>query len=132
MSYHIPLDQFRVQDARLPEFQSAENFPTEGAFLLPPRIGNRRLFVIASCDLGWEHVSVSIREGVRTPVWAEMAYVKAIFWDAEDCVIQYHPPESEYVNMHPNVLHLWRPVGVQVLRPHPLLVGLKGVTFAAA
>ena len=37
---------------------------------------------------------------------------KALFWDEDDCVIQYHPPRSEYVNNHQNCLHLWRPIGV--------------------
>lgn len=58
----------------------------------------------------WEHVSVHIVEygKQRTPTWAEMCAVKDIFWDAEECAVQYHPPKSEYVNIHPHVLHLWK------------------------
>lgn len=56
---------------------------------------------------GWEHVSVSCLR--RPPNWQEMCFVKDLFWDPEDCVIQFHPPpHSVYVNVHQNVLHLWR------------------------
>jgi len=59
---------------------------------------------------GWEHVSVHIMEygKQRTPTWAEMCAVKSIFWEDSECVIQYHPAVSNYVNLHPHVLHLWR------------------------
>jgi len=46
-----------------------------------------------------------------------------LFWDAEDVVIQYHPAKSEYVNVHDNCLHLWRPVGVELPTPPRELVG---------
>jgi hypothetical protein len=55
---------------------------------------------------GWEHVSVSLRD--RTPTWTEMCLIKDLFWDPEDCVLQFHPPKSQYVNCHPHCLHLWR------------------------
>jgi hypothetical protein len=77
---------------------------------------------------GWEHVSVhayrtrktgrTIILGydvgkpeiqARTPTWAEMAFVKALCWDDEDVVMQLHPARASYVNVHPHVLHLWRP-----------------------
>lgn len=56
------------------------------------------------CDL--EHVSVRAKKG--TPSWETMCVVKDLFWEDEDEVIQYHPKKSQYVNMHPNVLHMWR------------------------
>jgi hypothetical protein len=37
-----------------------------------------------------------------------MCFVKRLCWDGEDVVVQFHPRESTYVNVHPNVLHLWR------------------------
>lgn len=55
---------------------------------------------------GWEHVSVSTER--RIPNWTEMCFVKNLFWDEEDCVVQFHPPASRYVNRHPYCLHLWR------------------------
>ena len=82
---------------------------------------HRPLDVIFSDGLGWEHVSVSTRG--RCPNWPEMCLVKNLFWSPEDCVIQYHPPEAEYVNDHPYCLHLWRPQGVAVPIPPRYLIG---------
>lgn len=63
---------------------------------------------------GWEHVSVSVsymntnRKIIhRTPTWDEMCMVKRMFFEPEECVLQFHPPESEYVNVHKHCLHLW-------------------------
>lgn len=78
--------------------------------------------VIASDGMGWEHVSVSRKD--RVPSWDEMCRVKNLFWDIEDCVIQFHPPLSNYINNHPNCLHLWRPIGFDLPMPDALLVGI--------
>jgi hypothetical protein len=70
----------------------------------------------------WEHVSVSVvspgsrKPAGRVPTWGEMCFVKRTFWKAEETVLQFHPAESQYVNAHDLVLHLWRLVGVD----HPL------------
>ncbi len=71
----------------------------------------------------FEHVSISVPGEKRCPTWNQMAWVKDLCWDAEECVIQYHPPKSEYVNCHPFVLHLWKPVGVEIPRPPMLTIG---------
>ena len=70
---------------------------------------------------GWEHVSVSTER--RPPNWQEMSYVKDLFWDGEETVVQYHPPKSRYVNRHPYCLHLWRHRQHDDLLPPMLLVG---------
>lgn len=76
----------------------------------------RKLTVVAGGDEeGWEHVSVSLPD--RTPTWREMCFIKSLFWDPEDIVVQIHPRASEYVNAHPNCLHLWRPIGWDILQP---------------
>lgn len=54
---------------------------------------------------GWEHVSISGQK--FTPSWAEMCWVKDVFWLAEEPAFQMHPPKSEWVNNHPFCLHLW-------------------------
>jgi hypothetical protein len=54
-----------------------------------------------------------------------MCHVKALFWDPEDWVVQYHPAESEYVNNHPHTLHLWRPTAATLPTPPSILVGVK-------
>lgn len=71
----------------------------------------------------WEHVSVSLEH--RCPTWEEMCIVKALFWDDEETVLQFHPPESDYVNQHRFCLHLWRYKG-EMPRPPSIAVGLKG------
>jgi hypothetical protein len=74
----------------------------------------------------WEHVSVSHRD--RTPTWEEMCWVKDLFWSEDEVVVQYHPAKRDYVNCHPNCLHMWRPAGRKGKLPVPpaILVGPKG------
>lgn len=62
----------------------------------------------------WEHVSVSAS---TVPTWAEMCWVKNLFWHPDEWVVQFHPAESSYVNDHARTLHLWRPVGVAIPTP---------------
>lgn len=113
-----------------------------GRFLVRGPAGDMLLLVVGPGDMetwesiGWpppcfEHVSVSVRRAGnanqsadRCPTWEEMSFVKDLVWAAEECVIQYHPPRSEYVNCHPHCLHLWRPVGVELPRPPQLAVGI--------
>lgn len=121
MSFHVP-ERHRVRHG---ELASLPRHGNNGAFELPAVIPGRQLWTVASDGLGWEHVSVSVRQKKRVfiPTWKEMAHVKALFWDAEDVVIQYHPARSQYVNNHEAVLHLWRPVGVALPVPDANLVG---------
>lgn len=77
----------------------------------------------------WDHVSCHARtpsvnhtHRQRTPTWDEMCHVKNLFWDPDECVVQFHPAESEYVNTHPNVLHLWKHVDVAFPTPPMLCV----------
>lgn len=81
---------------------SNENY---GAFQMSFR--GQWLRVVASCGLGWDHVSVSRPD--RTPTWDEMCFVKSQFFYGDEAVMQLHPPEASYVNNHRYCLHLWRP-----------------------
>jgi hypothetical protein len=123
MAFHVP-DKFRVLMGPLASTVADGN---NGCFLFideRQRQFNKQhsvLRAIASDGDGWEHVSVSWPH--RTPTWEEMCEVKALFWDKEDCVVQYHPPESDYVNCHPFTLHLWRQVGAEFPRPPTYMVG---------
>lgn len=119
MTFRVP-ERHRIKVGRM---ASDETYGCNGAFDVALNRG-QRVFVIASDQLGWEHVSVSRKD--RPPTWEEMCQVKALFWSDEDCVIQYHPPRSEYVNNHPNCLHLWRPIDVRVPMPPSIMVGFKG------
>lgn len=116
--FKIP-EMFRVREGKM---ASDESFGNNGMFIVPLK-HQQRLLVLATDGAGWEHVSVSRRD--RCPTWEEMCQVKEMFWDDEDCVIQYHPPKSEWVNNHPRCLHMWRPIGIELPRPHPMLVGFK-------
>ncbi len=71
----------------------------------------------------WEHVSISLPN--RNPNWEEMCFVKSLFWEPEETVIQIHPPESVYVNQHPFCLHLWKLVDFKQPLPPSIFVGLK-------
>ena len=127
MSFHVP-EAWRVRSGYA---ASDESFGNNGAFFVPNGRDRRGppLKVIASDGEGWEHVSVSLPN--RCPTWEEMAAIKALFWDASDCVVQFHPPSSEYVNNHPYCLHLWRPTGHDIPTPPALLVGFKSVGVIA-
>lgn len=96
---------------------------TYGEFVLVHPSGSV-LFVIAAdgLDTRFDHVSVSVRKENRCPTWEEMCWVKGLFWEPEECVIQYHPPKSEYVNHHPFVLHMWKPLDVDIPRPPTICV----------
>jgi hypothetical protein len=118
MAFHVP-EQFRI--TRGPKATTSA-YGNNGFFLLTLKKGTR-LFAMAGEGDGWEHVSVSRTD--RAPLWEEMCQVKDLFWDAEDCVVQYHPPKSEYINNHDFCLHLWRPIGVEMPRPDAFMVGIK-------
>lgn len=117
--FHVP-EKYRVTSGLMGSTAAEGN---NGAFMVPFR--SYGFFVVASDGLGWEHVSVSLKN--RTPNWEEMSFFKDLFWDPEDCVVQFHPPKSEHVNNHPHCLHLWRMSGENFPRPVPGLVGSPGV-----
>ena len=104
-----------------------------GHFLLPAGATGRELFCVASDGGGWEHVSVSAhgRQLKKPPNWDEMARVKDTFWGEDDVVLQYHPAKKDYVNNMPGVLHLWRPIGVELPAPLSILVGKQGEDWEA-
>jgi len=89
------------------------------------RMGMKQLRVVASEGEGWKHVSVSIEGENTPPKWDTMCAVKDLFWESEDCVVQFHPPRSEYVNFHPGCLHLWQPIDQPFPTPPSIMVGPK-------
>lgn len=126
MSWKIPENR-RIRDKRF----GVKGEP-HGAFAFDSPERNFKLLVIASNSEGWEHASARAIKHLtpnncieRIPSWNEMCFVKAQFWDDEDIVMQLHPKKSEYVNNHPCVLHLWRPIGIEIPTPPSILVGLK-------
>jgi hypothetical protein len=53
----------------------------------------------------WVHVSMSYP--AKLPGWNVVRMVKDRFIGRDKRAIQVLPPQSEYVNHHPNTLHLW-------------------------
>ena len=117
MSFHVP-NEYRFRDKNSP-YGSDDNFGNCGAFFIP--FESRDLKCVASQGEGWEHVSVSLAN--RCPNWREMSFLKDLFWDEEDTVVQYHPPKSQYINNHPYCLHLWRPIKKKIPLPPSILIG---------
>lgn len=76
--------------------------------------------VVASDGGGWDHVSVSLPN--RCPNWEEMCFVKDLFWDDEETVLQFHPKKSEYVNRCATCLHLWKPHSVEIELPPKVFI----------
>jgi len=145
------LDPYRIEHGLM---GSPRDGSRRGAFII--QVADQRketvLMVIATdgCDdngieiddpsLAWEHVSVHTRYDagtalkpdikMRIPTWPEMQLVKTLFWDDDERVIQFHPPEEEYVNQHPFVLHLWKPCPSAMGKfdsmtwPNKMLVGI--------
>ena len=103
------LEQFRV------DIYGLHGDEHNGAFRV--YVGGRSFNVIASNGGGWEHVSVTRNNGKRCPTWDEMCAIKAMFFEQDEVVMQLHPAEKDYVNIHPYCLHLWRPVGQDIPLP---------------
>jgi hypothetical protein len=122
--FHVP------ERDRLAGYDGGEPGIPAGEFLVESCEPGWRLVLI--CDdgrcpelaTGWEHVSVRAFRGKqsRVPTWREMTQIKRLCWDATDVVMQLHPAESEYVNRHPHVLHLWRPIDTPIPVPPVALV----------
>lgn len=119
------LEKYRIKNAG--KFNTG-NGERCGAFLVPFEAGE--LVIIADDGQrpgeisGWEHVSVHWRNqrGMAVPIWTAMVKVKDLFWSSDECVIQYHPPKSNYVNTHPCTLHLWKQCGQEFILPPVELV----------
>jgi hypothetical protein len=84
------------------------------------KYGATEFTFIYSFEEGWEHVSVSTKK--RCPTWDEMCFFKDIFWSPDEACIQFHPPKRNYINTHPNCLHIWRPMGIELHLPPSKLV----------
>ena len=120
MRYSAKLEEYRLRSG---DYASPPGQPF-GMFFMPGPCG-RPLRVIADDGAAtqWEHVSVSTDR--RIPNWIEMCFVKDLFWSPEECVLQFHPPQSRHVNNYSTCLHLWRYTGGEFPMPPDILVGVK-------
>lgn len=100
------LDRCRITDpAQLDYAGGWAGDHTCGAFVIPSLLDQKPMVVIASANDGWDHVSVSREK--RVPNWHEMSHIHRLFFKDEPAM-QLHVPASDHINIHPNVLHLWR------------------------
>jgi hypothetical protein len=118
------LEAFRITKGPMGSNEFAGN---QGAFVIRSKVSRCLLNIIvhngiAGVRTGWEHVSISVYKQNRLPSWEEMCEVKALFWDPEDVVVQFHPGESNYVNLNKMVLHLWRSIDSPFPAPPTILV----------
>ena len=125
MKFSPKLEEWRILNGPLGS-QLGEPF---GAFIIPGPF-NCNLRVIASegdssAEIHWEHVSVSLPN--RCPNWPEMCFIKSLFWDEEETVMQLHPPKSKWINNHQYCLHIWRPKNQEIPLPPDITVGMKGL-----
>jgi hypothetical protein len=100
-----------------------------GAFVIPGPCGEDLRVIVSPGDadesIPWEHASVSLRN--RCPRWQEMCFIKDLFWDEEEAVMQLHPPKSTWINNHPHCLHLWKPMEAEIPLPPSIAVGFKAL-----
>lgn len=101
---------------------SSRSDGNNGVFIVP--YGNEfgDLRVIISDGMGWDHASVSTE--TRCPTWEEMSYIKNLFFEDEETVMQLHPPKSQYINQHEYCLHLWSKHGYEIPLPPREFVGV--------
>lgn len=102
------LDEYRIKTPL-----SLNGTPeTSGTFIV--YVGGKSFYVIAEIhDNGYgkvEHVSVTPCNRKRTtcPTWEEMTAIKDMFFGDEEECYQVFPKKSEYVNLHPLCMHIWR------------------------
>lgn len=103
----LPEDWWREFQPRV--LPSGWRFDTQ-SHAAPGYLRRDGLFVLSSATVEadgkrWLHVSAS-RNG-QLPSWSDLREVKDIFIGRDRYAYQVLPPQSHYVNFHPNVLHLW-------------------------
>lgn len=110
------LKQYRLRDEEI-KMYGADGGSYGGLFKV--YVEGKSFFRIASSGGGWEHVSVSpcSKHRKTCPTLDEMCAIKDMFFKTDECVVQYHPPRSDYVNIHPYCLHLWRPKKEEIPMP---------------
>jgi len=111
-----------LQQPRLQVIRSGEDGGM-GCMALDYKRPSKMAMVQWSTGGGWDHVSVSWSN--RCPTWDEMCLVKKTFFYPEEVCVEYHPPESEYVNNFPFCLHLWRYQQPGMPMPPSWMVGAK-------
>lgn len=117
------LIKFRIHS---PNYEIVPDDDIQGIFLIPYM--DYELKVMCGVGDGWDHVSVSLNN--REPYWPEMEFIRRLFFENGETVLQIHPPIAQHINLHPYVLHLWRAWHVEYTLPprYMLVPGEEGTT----
>lgn len=83
---------------------------------------SRKYEVIASNGGGWDHVSIVPLNQKRVPTWEVMCLLKDMCFNEDEVVMQLHPAKKDYVNVHNECLHLWKPQHKAIPTPPKLFV----------
>jgi len=129
MKQQLP-EKYRLTQSRHASMQAALTTAADGAngvFIIPHhRIADYKYTVVISDRNGWDHVSVTLscnkRDVKRCPTWEEMCYIKELFFDETEYVIQIHPAKGDYVNDHQWCLHLWKCTDRDFPKPPTIMV----------
>lgn len=122
-----------LRNKKHPVYGTSKYDGANGCFLVPHfKIADCILCCIVSDGDGWDHVSVTLlntkhKDIQRCPNWEEMCFIKDVFFDKEEVVVQFHPAEFDYISNHPYCLHMWRNQVIGHVTPPSLMVGLKSI-----
>lgn len=122
------LEKFRVVNGPMASTPEAGN---NGMFLIPhQKYAKDRFQVTCSDGMGWEVVSFTYYKKNKTPTWDDSCYIKDLFWEEEEAVMQLHRPASLRVSERKFVIALMRPIEVEI--PQPPVITLGAVTAEKA
>lgn len=114
------LDTYRLCNPEVISFYGSTGDDTCGVFVVRAMDG-QPMQIIASSDMGWDHVSVARRD--RAPSYIEMDWIKRLFFKPTETAYQLHVPVEDHINFHEHCLHLWRPQRVDIPLPPKEMVG---------
>ena len=85
----LMVEPFRQQHPILPQSHYGDDY---GFFVINGPCGQPLAVIANAADAdGWDHVSISLKN--RCPNWTEMCFVKDLFFEPEETVMQLHPPQ---------------------------------------
>jgi len=114
------LEAWRLRGRPALEIFGTEGDDRCGVFAVGSPIDRQKMLIVVSGYDGWDHVSVSRKN--RPPNWTEMDHVFRLFFAPDETAMQLHVPSTEHVNVHPHVLHIWRPHDTPIPKPPKVFV----------
>ena len=152
--FKVPERYRKTGDKTVNPMLSTAEDGNNGVFIIPWKHPISKkitwLQTIVSQDEQWQHVAVVVLKGnpykigkinnnnkkksswgkqsTIPPTWNMMSFIKDIFWDDTQYVVQYHPSKINYVNNHKGCLHLFRPVGKILPIPPIEMIGIPNNT----